>query len=78
MGNFTKYSKVVLTFVQITHYTDKSSYYEYKASEDLPTPAESIQQLQQKELKRLAQGPQLSLFEETAGSDSTYSRDSRH
>jgi DNA-damage-inducible protein D len=32
--------------------------------EDLPTPPESIQQLQQKEQQRLKQGSQLSLFEE--------------
>jgi DNA-damage-inducible protein D len=32
--------------------------------EDLPTPEESIQQLQQKEQKRLKQGPQLSMFDE--------------
>lgn len=32
--------------------------------EDLPTPKESIQQLQQKEQQRLKQGPQLLLFEE--------------
>ena len=34
--------------------------------EDLPTPGESIQQLQQKEQKRLKQGPQLSMFDEPA------------
>jgi len=32
--------------------------------EDLPTPEESIQQLQQKEQKRLKQGQQLSIFDE--------------
>ncbi len=36
--------------------------------EDLPTPKESIQQLQQKEQKRLKQGPQLSMFDEPADS----------
>ena len=33
--------------------------------EDLPTPAESIQQLQQKEQKRLQQSSQLSMFDDT-------------
>lgn len=32
--------------------------------EELPTPKDSIQQLEQKEKKRLKQGPQLSLFDE--------------
>ena len=32
--------------------------------ENLPTPEESIQQLQQQEKKRLKQGPQPSLFDE--------------
>ncbi len=30
--------------------------------EELPTPEESIQQLERQESKRLKQGPQLSLF----------------
>jgi len=34
--------------------------------EDLPKPKKSIQQLQQKEQKRLKQGPQLSMFDEQA------------
>jgi DNA-damage-inducible protein D len=34
--------------------------------EDLPTPKESIQQLQQKEQQRLKEGPQILLFEEQA------------
>lgn len=37
--------------------------------EDLPTPKESIQQLQQKEQKRLKQGSQLSLFDESTDSN---------
>jgi DNA-damage-inducible protein D len=32
--------------------------------EDLPTPSESIQQLEQKEAKRLKRGPQTSMFDE--------------
>jgi DNA-damage-inducible protein D len=32
--------------------------------EELPAPADSIQQLEQKEKKRLKQGPQASMFDE--------------
>jgi DNA-damage-inducible protein D len=38
--------------------------------EDLPTPAESIQQLEQKEKKRLEQAPQLQMFSELAEPES--------
>ena len=34
--------------------------------EDLPTPKESIQQIQQQEQKRLKQAPQLTMFEESS------------
>jgi len=37
--------------------------------EDLPTPVESIQQVEAKERKRLKQGPQLSLFDESDSSN---------
>lgn len=37
--------------------------------EDLPTPQESIRELEYKEQKRLKQGPQLSLFEESEQKD---------
>jgi len=37
--------------------------------EDLPTPAQSIRELEQAERKRLAQGPQLGMFEEDAPTD---------
>ena len=39
--------------------------------EDLPTPTKSIQQLKQKERKRLKQGPQLAMFEELEDSANT-------
>jgi DNA-damage-inducible protein D len=38
--------------------------------EDLPTPKESIQQIQQQEQKRLKQAPQLAMFEESSETDS--------
>ncbi|HVB75078.1 MAG TPA: DNA damage-inducible protein D [Ktedonobacteraceae bacterium] len=38
--------------------------------ENLPTPKESIQQIQQKEQKRLKQAPQLSIFDEPLETDS--------
>jgi len=37
--------------------------------EDLPTPPQSIQELERAERKRLAQGPQLGMFEEDAPTD---------
>ena len=38
--------------------------------EDLPTPKESIQQLQQKEQKRLKQGSQLIMFDDPGETES--------
>jgi hypothetical protein len=38
--------------------------------ENLPTPKESIQQIQQKEQRRLKEAPQLSIFDEPLETDS--------